>query len=208
MRSTNVAVAIIAGGASSRFGGAPKGLATVGGRRIVDRVIEATRAVASDIVLVANDPKATTWVEGLRVVSDIRPERGSIVGIHTALATTGRTTVVVAWDMPFVTGSLLSLIAERGATESFAVIPEGENGLQPFCALYTPACLPLVEQAIGRGDFRATALPSRFPSFTRVLAGEIASIGEPAELFFNVNSPVDLERAEEIDARVRRSRQS
>ena len=57
----------------------------VGGRRIVDRVIEAARSVASEILFVANDPEAPRWLDQIRIVSDTRPERGSIIGIHTAL---------------------------------------------------------------------------------------------------------------------------
>ena len=180
----------------------------VGGRRIVDRVIDAARSVASQILLVANDAEAARWLRGIRIARDLRPERGSIVGIHTALATTGRPTIVVAWDMPFVSRDLLALIAERGVNEPFAVVPEGESGLEPFCALYTPGCLPFIAQAIDERDLRATALPSRFPSFTRIPMTDIAAIGEPAQVFFNVNTADDLRRAEEIDAATKRSRES
>ena len=178
----------------------------VGGRRIVDRVIEAARSVASEILFVANDPEAPRWLDQIRIVSDTRPERGSIIGIHTALAATGQPTIVVAWDMPFVTRDLLALIAERGVNEAFAVLPEGEFGIEPFCGLYTPACRPFVERAIDERDLRATALPSRFPSFTRIAASDVATIGDPAHLFFNLNTFDDLNRAEEIEAATKRSR--
>ena len=108
--------------------------------------------------------------------------------------------------MPFVTRDLLALIAERGVNEAFAVLPEGEFGIEPFCGLYTPACRPFVERAIDERDLRATALPSRFPSFTRIAASDVATIGDPAHLFFNVNTFDDLNRAEEIEAATKRSR--
>jgi len=201
-----IAVAIVAGGASSRFGGTPKGLERVGGRRIIDRVIDAARGVASELLLVANSPDATRWASGVRVVSDVRPERGSVVGLHTALATTQCPTLVIAWDMPFVTPDLLALIGERSVGERFAVIPESASGLEPFCALYTPACLPLIDGALDEHELRATALPSRFPSFTRLSLSEIAAIGDPDQLFFNVNSADDLARAEAMATATRRSR--
>ncbi|MBV9108579.1 MAG: NTP transferase domain-containing protein, partial [Gemmatimonadetes bacterium] len=47
--------AILAGGASSRFG-APKALAKVGGRRIIDRVRMAVADAVRDAVLIANEP--------------------------------------------------------------------------------------------------------------------------------------------------------
>jgi len=197
-RRAGIAAAIIAGGASSRFGGTPKGLEQVGGRRIVDRLVAAARAITDDLLLVSNSEEANQWLGDVPLVRDIRPERGSLVGIHTALSTTGRETLVLAWDMPFVTPTLLELILQRGDTAPFAVIPEGPSGLEPFCALYAPACLRFIEQAIDAGDLRATALPFRFPSFTRVPSADVAAIGDPARLFFNVNTAEDLGRADEL----------
>jgi molybdopterin-guanine dinucleotide biosynthesis protein A len=203
---TAITAAIVAGGASSRFGGIPKGLETVGGKRIVDRVIAAAMPVVSDIVLVSNADGAATWLPSIRVVRDVRPERGSLVGVHTALTTTNGPTLVLAWDMPFVTSELLSLIVKRGADQPYAVIPESAAGFEPFCALYTAACLPFVERAIDEGDFRVTALPKRFPFFSRITPRELDAFGDPATLFFNVNSAEDLAYAEEIEKGARRSR--
>ena len=150
-------------------------------------------------MLVSNSDDAHRWVDGIPVVRDIRPERGSVVGLHTALSATGGRTLVLAWDMPFVTPALLNLIVERGEGEPFAVVPEGSAGLEPFCALYTQACLPIVASAIDAGDLRATSLPLRFPSYTRITGADVATVGDPKKLFFNVNSAADLARAEAIE---------
>src|SRR6266566_84376 len=54
--------AILAGGAASRYGGAPKGLVTVAGRRILDRVVDAVQAVTGALpLLIANAPGASAW---------------------------------------------------------------------------------------------------------------------------------------------------
>ena len=52
--------AILAGGASSRFGGAPKGLHTVGGVRIIDRVSRALLDVSSEVILISNAVEAAS----------------------------------------------------------------------------------------------------------------------------------------------------
>lgn len=71
--------AIIAGGAASRFEGRPKGLESVGGRRIVDRLVgEMVDAFGALPLLVANDPRAPAWVPGLEVVPDIRTGLGAL----------------------------------------------------------------------------------------------------------------------------------
>jgi molybdopterin-guanine dinucleotide biosynthesis protein A len=192
--------AIVAGGASARFGGAPKGLRTVGGRRIIDRVSDALGAVTSELILLSNAHDAEHWLAGVTVVRDARPERGSLVGLHTALTHRSSPILVVAWDMPFVTSELLELIVSRSVHEPFATLPSGVEGPEPFCAAYMPACLPFVEAALDTGDLRMSSMLRRLPSATLIPANEVASIGDPTRLFFNVNTPHDLAVAEEMNA--------
>jgi molybdopterin-guanine dinucleotide biosynthesis protein A len=192
--------AIVAGGASSRFGGAPKGLRTVGGQRIIDRVGNALRAVTSELILLSNADDAERWLPGVAVVRDERPERGSLVGLYTALTYTSSPILVVAWDMPFVNSELLELIVSRSVREPFATVPTGAEGPEPFCAAYAPACVPFVEAALNAGDLRMSSMLRRLPSVTLIPANDLASIGDPARLFFNVNTPHDLAVAEEMDA--------
>jgi molybdenum cofactor guanylyltransferase len=191
---------ILAGGASSRFGGAPKGLHAVGGVRMIDRVSSALRAVSSEVILVSNAIDAPRWLAGTRVFADVRGERGSLVGIHTALAETKSSVIVVAWDMPFVTSELLRFIQERGRDEPFATVPEGSGGLEPFCAMYTPACLPVFESALDAAELRMSTVLERLPSLTRIAVAEISTVGDPARLFFNVNDAADLVLAEQMSS--------
>jgi molybdopterin-guanine dinucleotide biosynthesis protein A len=192
--------AILAGGASSRFGGEPKGLQRVGGIRIIDRVANALRSVASEILLVSNDSNATSWLPRVRVVNDVRAERGSLVGIHSALAAAGNAVIVVAWDMPFVDAELLGLISDRSRAERFATVPEGPGGIEPFCAMYTPACLPMIEAAIDADELRMSTVLGRFPSLTRIPVDDVRAIGDPSRLFFNVNDTADLALANQLSS--------
>jgi molybdopterin-guanine dinucleotide biosynthesis protein A len=100
--------------------------------------------------------------------------------------------------MPFVTASLLALIKGRAAGNEYAAIPEGESGLEPFCAAYTPACLPAIEAALAADDLRLTNLLARLPSYDRISVADVRALGDPARLFFNVNAPTDLARAEQL----------
>ena len=58
---------ILAGGLSSRYGGLPKGLERVGGRRIIDRVADVLGDVTDDLLLVANHPDAAAWLPGMPI---------------------------------------------------------------------------------------------------------------------------------------------
>jgi molybdopterin-guanine dinucleotide biosynthesis protein A len=192
--------AIVAGGAAVRFGGAPKGLHRVGGIRIIDRVATALRVATPELMIVSNARNSSEWLPDVPVHADVRSERGSLIGIHTALTYANGDVLVVAWDMPFVSTELLLLIRDRPRGESLAVFPEGPSGPEPFCALYTPACRPIIEAAIDAGDLRLSHLTARLPKVEVIPIGEIAGVGDPATLLFNVNSPADLARAEAIDA--------
>jgi molybdopterin-guanine dinucleotide biosynthesis protein A len=173
----------------------------VAGRRIIDRVVDALRPVTSQVVLASNAPDATRWLPGVRAIPDVRSERGSLVGIHTALAHAGPDDVlVVAWDMPFVTDRLLQLICDCAHHTTFAAVPEGPTGLEPLCAVYRPSALPFIVGAIEAGDLRMTNLLDRLPSFEKISPAAIATVGDPARLFFNVNSADDLAAAERMAA--------
>jgi molybdopterin-guanine dinucleotide biosynthesis protein A len=187
--------AILAGGAGSRFGGRPKGLERLGGERVIDRVASALRAVASELLVVSNEPTADDWLPETRVVRDIRTGRGSLVGIHAAISHANGPVIVVAWDMPFVSPELLGLIRDRGATAAHAVIPVTTTGAEPCCAWYAPAALPSIEGMLDAGEYRLGTLVDRLPSFEVVTPREIARAGDPRRLFFNINTPADLERA-------------
>ena len=193
-----IAGAIVAGGASSRFGGQAKGLLHVGGRRIIDRIAAALRPVVENVAVVSNAPDADEWMPGAAVWRDERSERASIVGIHTALLH-AETVIVVAWDMPFVTQALMQALARGLTPRASAVVPDGPHGPEPMCALYTRACMPVVEAALTGGDWRMTALVERLPRLVRIPLDTLTKLGDPARLFFNVNTPEDLAAAEAMN---------
>lgn len=193
--TTGISGAIVAGGASSRFGGQAKGLLRVGGQRIVDRIASALRPVVETIAIVSNAPDALDWLPGAPVWRDERAERASIVGIHSALLHAERA-LVVAWDMPFVTESLMRALSDGLTSQVSAVVPEGPRGPEPMCALYTRDCLDAVERALDENDLRMTALVGQLPRLVLIPLREVGRIGDPSRLFFNVNSPEDLLAAE------------
>lgn len=192
---------VLAGGASSRFGGAPKGLHPVAGRRVLDRVLDALRAVTDAQLIVANDPTARDWAPGVRVARDVLPARGSLVGIHAALVHAASPVLVVAWDMPFVTPALLDALRRRGENEAAAVVPSGPHGVEPCCAYYVPACIPVAERQVAAGELRLSAFLAALPAVVRLEGAELAAAGDPASMFLNVNDAADLAAAERLAAR-------
>ncbi|HEX9394936.1 MAG TPA: molybdenum cofactor guanylyltransferase [Gemmatimonadales bacterium] len=189
--------AVLAGGAASRYGGRPKGLMEVGGRRILDRVVDAVAAATGAApLLVANAPDAAAWRRDLHTIPDARPGLGSLGGIYTAVTAAPGPVLAVAWDMPFVTIEVLRALVEGSAGwDVFLPESDGRRGVEPLCAVYGPACGPAIERQIAAGDLKAIGFHPHVRT-GRLGLEHVREFGDPAELFFNVNAPDDLERAE------------
>ena len=200
MTATRCLGAVLAGGSGSRLGGAAKGLAEVGGARIIDRVASALAAACDRVILVANDPAATGWLPGIVVVPDRRAGVGAAGGIHAALhAAAGDDLIVVAWDLPFVTGALLQALhaAAAGADGAVCSRPGSRWGVEPLCACYRASCLPALERRLDAGDTRAGAWLGDVQMAT-LDRDALSRLGDPDVLLMDVDTPQDLDEARRL----------
>lgn len=189
--------AVLAGGANARFGGAPKGLSMIDGRRVVDRVLDALAAVADERFLITDNPAIREACRHVVAYGDVRAERGSLVGLHSALSHCHSAALVVAWDMPFVSAALLAHLRAIGERAGASAIPVSPSGPEPLCAYYPRAALRIVERQLDAGDLRLSHLVAALPSAVLVPTDEIARFGPPDLLFANLNTPADLAVARE-----------
>ena len=189
--------AVLAGGAASRFGGRPKGLERVGGQRILDVVVGNLRqATGEPPLLVANAPDAETWLPGLTVVRDVLPQRGSLGGIYTAVTAGPEPVLLVAWDMPFVPVPLLrALMSGLNGYDVFLPERGGRRGVEPLCGVYGSACGPAIKERLDREDYRAIGFHQAVRVGTLGVE-EVRRHGDPARLFYNVNTAAELAEAE------------
>jgi len=155
------------------------------------------RATGELPLLIATAPAAAAWRPDLTVIPDVVPGQGSLGGLLTAIETAAPV-ACVAWDMPFVPAPLLAELATRLADADVAV-PESDSrrGVEPLCAAYGPACGPAIRAALERGDVRAIGFHGAV-RVTRLPREAVLQYGDPAILFFNVNTPDDLTRAEAL----------
>lgn len=164
---------------------------------MIDRVVNAMRAICDDIVLSASAPDAKNWLIDVPILSDEYPGRGGLAGVHAVLRT-GRDAVVVAWDMPFVSTELLGALVELGRLEDAdAVVPESDSpfGVEPFCAYYSARLSEPLARFLTESGGAAAEFLARLSTVRRLPAAQVRRIGDPGKLFFSVNTPGDLERA-------------
>jgi molybdopterin-guanine dinucleotide biosynthesis protein A len=195
MTRRSVAAAILAGGRARRFGGTLKNTLEIGGRRIIDRQIDALRQVADPIFIVAPDPAPFVSL-GLEVVPDVLPGCGALGGIYTAILRSPRwRTLVVAGDMPCLPAGLLAHLGRDSTAD--IVVPRGARGYEPLCAVYSRQCAGPIQQRLDRGLLRASVLPDGV-QIEEVGPEMLAAYDPDGLLFLNVNTPHDYERARNL----------
>jgi molybdopterin-guanine dinucleotide biosynthesis protein A len=141
---------IQAGGKSTRMGGEPKALMELGGRRVIDRVVDVLASVTDDLLVVTNTPELYASL-GIPMVPDVFAGGGSLGGIYSGLkAAPGAVIFTVACDMPFLRPDVARLVIER-AEEADVVIPRAGGQLETLHACYGKRCLDPMEVRIRAG---------------------------------------------------------
>jgi molybdopterin-guanine dinucleotide biosynthesis protein A len=179
--------------------GEDKALKPFLGRPLVQRVIERLSQVADELIVTTNRPEDYAFL-GLRLVPDLKPGRGALGGLYTAIASAAHPIVaVVACDMPFASRTLIE-VASRLLVEEEAdvVIAQSTEGYEPLHAVYRrQTCLPAIEAAIDADQWKVIAW---FPQVkVRVVTPEEIKRYDPLGLaFWNVNTPEEFAGAEKI----------
>ena len=190
---------IQAGGRSTRMGGEPKALMELGGKRIIERIVDVLGPILPDLLIVTNTPELYAFLR-LLTVPDVFPDHGSLGGIYTGLkAAKGEAAFTVACDMPFLKPEVVRLVVSR-AGEADVVIPKVGEQYETLHALYAKACLPHMEAALQAKRFKVIGF---FPQVKVLEIPEalVARMADPAVCFMNVNTPDEFARARSLLAR-------
>lgn len=185
--------AVLAGGEARRMGRVNKALVHVGGRPVLDHILDRLRETCAHVMVIANTAQPYA-AQAVRVYPDVLPGHGALGGLYSALCHAPTEHVFVcACDMPFISSALIRHLARRIAAAD-AAVPRDETRLQPLHAVYARRLAPLLRPVLERGDLK-------IENFIRTLSArvlpfpEVAPFMRAADVFFNVNTPQDLERA-------------
>jgi molybdopterin-guanine dinucleotide biosynthesis protein A len=183
---------VLAGGKSTRMG-RDKAIVSLNGRTLLETALDAARSVALEVFILGSSELYGRYGT---VIADIFPGCGPLGGIHAALkhSKTERN-LILAVDTPFLSNRLLAYLEER-ARESGAMVtaPEINGYPQPLCAIYSRDFLPIAEQALQEGNYKIVPLfPKQRTSL--ICQSELQRFAFTAEMFENLNTPEDLERA-------------
>jgi len=193
--------ALLAGGLARRMGGGDKPLRHVGGRPILDHVVERMAPQCAGLVINANGNPARFAPYGLPVVPDDVPGfAGPLAGIlavldHVAVRRRDVEWIVsVAADTPFLPPDLVARLHAARQEEGAMLACAASGGrTHPVVGLWPVGIREDLRRAlVGEGERKIDRFTARFP----LAVAEWPT--EPFDVFFNANAPADLEAAEAI----------
>jgi len=188
---------ILAGGKSRRMG-RDKSRLILGSETLIARAVRTLRALSDDIIIVTSTPESFSGLVA-RLTSDVIVGGGALSGIHAGLAAARHEfALVVACDMPFLNLALLRHMVSLASGHD-AVVPHWQGEFEPLHAIYSRQCTTVIEATLQRGDRRVVDIYAAIR--VRYLEPEEIARFDPEGLsFFNINSPEDWERAQELAA--------
>jgi molybdopterin-guanine dinucleotide biosynthesis protein A len=204
---------VLAGGQSSRMG-SDKALLPFAGQPLIARALSAIREAGLTTSIAGAAPSARAPLAAYApVVDDSDPGLGPLAGICAALAATfTRFAVFLPVDLPLLPPSLIATLLHHARITGHAVTVPSVNGfIQTFPAVLERSALPALQNELHSGQrgcfsaFRAAAdgVGQPIAGLAVELLAQSGQVSHPLGLppfrwFFNVNTPQDLHRAEEL----------
>jgi molybdopterin-guanine dinucleotide biosynthesis protein A len=195
---------ILAGGSSSRLG-QDKGLVQLGGRPLVEHVLDkARRLVDQTLIVVSSQNQTDTYRKALGadavIVSDNSKIHGPLVGASAGLRlASGKYSLLLSCDTPFVSEEILQLLLELCVNKN-ATIPRWPNcNIEPLQAVYhTESALRAANDAVASGELKMQAMVNRLRNIRYISTLVLEQLDPTLRTFFNVNTILDLKKAENI----------
>lgn len=198
---TEIAGVILAGGRATRMGGGDKGLRVLGGRPLLNHVIDRLAPQCGLLAINANGDPARLAGYGLPILPDSLPDHpgplaGVLAGLDWAAGLGLPAIVTAAADTPFFPADLVTRLRAAAGPSGLALAasPDEDGRLRrhPTFGLW-PVALREDLRAALQGGLRKIVLWTEAQG-----AGTAAFASAPFDPFFNINTPEDIATAETL----------
>jgi molybdenum cofactor guanylyltransferase len=200
-----IAGVILAGGRATRMGGGDKTLLPLGDKPLLVHVVDRLAPQVDALVLNAHGDPARFAAFGLPVVADsvggfAGPLAGILAGMDWASGHGHDLLASAAGDTPFFPADLVlrlrAAMEAEGTPLAMAVTPDPERGRSrhPTFGLWSVTLRDELRAALASGQ-------RKIVEWTIPRGCATAQFDDASFPFFNVNTPEDLTRAEELIAR-------
>jgi molybdenum cofactor guanylyltransferase len=196
---------LLAGGLARRMGGGDKCLRQLGGRSLIDILIERTQPQVTHLIINANGDPTRFEAQGLQTVPDVLdgfqgPLAGILTGLEWAASHVPEAQWVVSFatDAPFVPLDMVSRLFKAIEDEQADMACAITNGrTHPVFALWPIRLKEDLHRAMVGEKIRKIDLWTGRHNIVHV---EFPT--EPIDPFFNVNRPDDLAHAETLNKEI------
>ncbi len=203
MKTKDIAIAILAGGNSSRYG-MDKALVEFHGKLLVTHMIEFARRLSDRVIIaVGRDEQIDIlkpYAENMEIVVDPdESERSALNGAVTAFEFTDREyTLLLPVDSPLAKYDLFRTLIELSPGHS-AIVPSWPNGyIEPLHSVYrTELAYSKGLQCLESGKRRMRDLLEFLPNVLYISTEVLKQFDENLESFTNLNTPEDMRRIEQ-----------
>ena len=193
---------ILAGGFSSRFG-QDKGLLLLAGKPLIKHVIHAIYGMVDEtIIVVSSKIQAENFAKvtgsNVRTVIDAGNMQSPLIGALTGFEEAyGGYSLLLPCDTPLVSRDILMLLLGLRSNKN-AVIPRWPNGyIEPLQAVYrTKPALEAAKKALDKGKTDMRSMVNELQRVRYVSTLVLRQLDPELRTFFNVNTPLDLKKAE------------
>jgi molybdopterin-guanine dinucleotide biosynthesis protein A len=187
----SISAIILAGGEGKRLRNPVKAKISVGGRPVIDGILEKIDGIFSEIIISSNNPAEFSGYETCSVVTDIYKGAGPLGGIHAAMTfSDSEAFFVLAGDMPFLDRDLILRMTDYFVEKAPVIlVPRTGSMSEPLHAIYSRKIRPVIEELISA---------NRNSSVRDLFSPDITEWFDPGtspaiqRAFTNINTPEDL----------------
>jgi len=195
---------ILAGGSSKRLG-FNKGLVPLLDKPLIKYVLDAVNTIVEEkIVVISSEALAETFAKvlgpNIKIVLDKIEAQSPLIGALTGFSEAhGEYSLLLPCDTPMVSKEVLALLLELCIGKN-AVIPRWPNGhIEPLHAVYrTKPALEAAEKALHDGRFDMRSMIEKLRGIRYVSTLVLEQFDPELKMFLNINTLMDLKRAEKI----------
>jgi len=194
-----ISAIVLAGGKSKRFGSNKRDI-VINGQTLLEGAVRKLRKISQDIVIVLSPNETLSNFQEFVVYDEVEGE-GPLMGIYTGLKSTkNEKSMVMPVDTPFVSVEFLEYLVELSNNYD-AVLPLWNEGLEPLIGVYNKSIISDLESWKESGNKMAPHLFLDSLSKQRINfinESDIKKFGNSEKLFFNINTPEDLKKAQSL----------
>jgi molybdopterin-guanine dinucleotide biosynthesis protein A len=211
INSKNLAIAILIGGKSTRFG-SDKGLFPLFGKPLITHQLDILSQISKNIFLIAHSKnQVQDYIDKIDIQEimafilddeDIKSkivERNPLLGLYSAFKELNKLeytkTLVLPCDLPLIQKDVIEFLVNESKSYD-CCIPQWKNGfLEPLLAIYpTKKAFVSTQKNINNQDFKLVNLVEKSWKINYVSIEDLIQTMDPSLLsFININSLNDIE---------------